>query len=198
MPAGRLVRLFPGEGSCAGGLHRRGSAAVARGAGGGRPRKVFVSYSRRDFHAAEAVTAALWAHEPLDPWFDLERLRPGMDWELPGKTRWQPTSLNSPRCTPSTSVPCSISLEADVPGSSQSSPRSAPSKSPSPSLGPIRGLNLSFNLCPLGSAGASPVGRSRQMLAGSRSRPETGNRRDPGERGRFAGRGMTGVATLSR
>lgn len=44
--------------------------------------KVFVSYSRRDFHSAEAVTAALWAHEPLDPWFDLQRLRPGMDWEV--------------------------------------------------------------------------------------------------------------------
>ncbi|MER5547262.1 hypothetical protein ABT072_33580 [Streptomyces sp. NPDC002589] len=58
-----------------------GSAAVARGAGSGRPRMVFVSCSWRDFHAAEAVTAALWAHEPLDPWFDLERLRPGMDWE---------------------------------------------------------------------------------------------------------------------
>ncbi|GHD91016.1 hypothetical protein GCM10010508_37910 [Streptomyces naganishii JCM 4654] len=47
----------------------------------GRPLKVFVSYSRRDFHFAEAVTAALWAHEALDPWFDLQRLRPGMNWE---------------------------------------------------------------------------------------------------------------------
>lgn len=50
-------------------------------AGGGRPLKVFVSYSRRDFHFAEAVTAALWARERLDPWLDLQRLRPGMDWE---------------------------------------------------------------------------------------------------------------------
>ncbi|MYV92269.1 TIR domain-containing protein, partial [Streptomyces sp. SID1034] len=50
-------------------------------ADGGRPLKVFVSYSRRDFHSAEAVTAALWAHEPLNPWFDLQRLRPGTDWE---------------------------------------------------------------------------------------------------------------------
>ncbi|WP_369394632.1 TIR domain-containing protein [Streptomyces sp. CG1] len=80
MPAGRLVRRFPGRDLALEDCTAEGSVAAARGAGGGRPRKVFVSYSRRDFYSAEAVTADRWAHEPLDPWFDLQRLRPGMDW----------------------------------------------------------------------------------------------------------------------
>ncbi|WP_407285380.1 toll/interleukin-1 receptor domain-containing protein [Streptomyces sp. BP-8] len=41
---------------------------------------VFVSYSRREFHFAEAVTATLRSQAALDPWFDVQRLRPGMDW----------------------------------------------------------------------------------------------------------------------
>lgn len=41
---------------------------------------VFVSYSRREFHFAEAVTATLRSRAGLDPWFDVQRLRPGMDW----------------------------------------------------------------------------------------------------------------------
>jgi hypothetical protein len=42
---------------------------------------VFVSYSRVDFAFAEAVVDALRRHERLDPWLDLQRLRPGDDWE---------------------------------------------------------------------------------------------------------------------
>ncbi|MEU0239367.1 toll/interleukin-1 receptor domain-containing protein [Nocardiopsis sp. NPDC006198] len=45
-----------------------------------RPRRVFVSYSRREFYFAEAMTAALRSRAGLDPWFDVERLRPGTDW----------------------------------------------------------------------------------------------------------------------
>ncbi|MDA8368729.1 MAG: toll/interleukin-1 receptor domain-containing protein [Nocardiopsaceae bacterium] len=41
---------------------------------------VFVSYSRREFHFAEAATATLRSHSALDPWIDAQRLRPGMDW----------------------------------------------------------------------------------------------------------------------
>ena len=41
---------------------------------------MFVSYSRVDFAFAEAVVAALRRHERLDPWMDLQRLRPGVDW----------------------------------------------------------------------------------------------------------------------
>ncbi|MDA3645963.1 TIR domain-containing protein [Saccharopolyspora indica] len=41
--------------------------------------RVFVSYSRRDFHFAEAAVAALRAGG-LDPWLDAHRLVPGEDW----------------------------------------------------------------------------------------------------------------------
>lgn len=40
---------------------------------------VFVSYSRQDFHVAEALTATLAAHGTV-PWLDVERIRPGADW----------------------------------------------------------------------------------------------------------------------
>lgn len=43
--------------------------------------RVFVSYSRVDFAFAEAVADALRRHARLDPWLDLQRLRPGDDWE---------------------------------------------------------------------------------------------------------------------
>lgn len=45
-----------------------------------RPLRVFVSYSRVDFAFAEAVVAALRRHEDIDPWMDLQRLRPGVNW----------------------------------------------------------------------------------------------------------------------
>ncbi|MFC4563398.1 toll/interleukin-1 receptor domain-containing protein [Nocardiopsis mangrovi] len=41
---------------------------------------MFVSYSRREFYIAEAMAATLRLQAGLDPWFDVERLRPGMDW----------------------------------------------------------------------------------------------------------------------
>ncbi|GIE95695.1 toll/interleukin-1 receptor domain-containing protein [Paractinoplanes rishiriensis] len=41
---------------------------------------VFVSYSRRQFYAARQLTAGL-AAAGLDPWFDVERLVPGTDWD---------------------------------------------------------------------------------------------------------------------
>ncbi len=41
--------------------------------------RVFVSYSRRDLHAALQF-AGLLEEEGLDPWLDLERLTPGSDW----------------------------------------------------------------------------------------------------------------------
>ena len=40
---------------------------------------VFVSYSRRQFHAARQLTAALHGHG-IDTWFDVQRLVPGTDW----------------------------------------------------------------------------------------------------------------------
>ncbi|ANZ42000.1 hypothetical protein BBK82_44800 [Lentzea guizhouensis] len=40
---------------------------------------VFVSYSRQDFYAAEALTS-VFARQGLRPWFDVERIRPGTDW----------------------------------------------------------------------------------------------------------------------
>ncbi|MFI6095595.1 toll/interleukin-1 receptor domain-containing protein [Lentzea sp. NPDC051213] len=43
--------------------------------------KIFVSYSRQDFHAAEALTSVLAGHG-VDAWLDVERLRPGTDWEI--------------------------------------------------------------------------------------------------------------------
>ena len=45
-----------------------------------RPLRVFVSYSRVDFAFAEAVVGALRRHGGIDPWMDLQRLRPGVDW----------------------------------------------------------------------------------------------------------------------
>nr|WP_221380302.1 TIR domain-containing protein [Actinoplanes polyasparticus] len=39
---------------------------------------VFVSYSRRQFHAARQLTAALHGHG-IDAWFDVQRLVPGTD-----------------------------------------------------------------------------------------------------------------------
>ncbi|MFE0191437.1 toll/interleukin-1 receptor domain-containing protein [Streptomyces sp. NPDC058989] len=50
------------------------------GDGARRAATVFVSYSRREFHFAEAVTATLRSQVGLDPWFDVQRLRPGTDW----------------------------------------------------------------------------------------------------------------------
>jgi TIR domain-containing protein len=41
--------------------------------------RVFVSYSRSDFPVAEAVVAEL-RRAGLDPWLDVQRLRPGVDW----------------------------------------------------------------------------------------------------------------------
>ncbi|NKE57349.1 toll/interleukin-1 receptor domain-containing protein [Lentzea sp. PSKA42] len=43
---------------------------------------VFVSYSRRDFHAAEALTSVLAASGRVSTWLDVEHLRPGTDWEI--------------------------------------------------------------------------------------------------------------------
>lgn len=43
--------------------------------------KFFVSYSRRDFHAAEALTAVL-RRNGVAAWLDVEQLRPGTDWEI--------------------------------------------------------------------------------------------------------------------
>ncbi|RKT84183.1 TIR domain-containing protein [Saccharopolyspora antimicrobica] len=42
-------------------------------------KRVFVSYSRRDFHFAEAAVAVLRT-DGLDPWLDVQRLVPGEDW----------------------------------------------------------------------------------------------------------------------
>ncbi|MFJ8253445.1 TIR domain-containing protein [Streptomyces sp. NPDC094466] len=42
--------------------------------------KVFVSYARREFYFAEAVAATLEKRGGLDPWLDVYRLRPGVDW----------------------------------------------------------------------------------------------------------------------
>ncbi|MET9632911.1 toll/interleukin-1 receptor domain-containing protein [Lentzea sp. NPDC006480] len=42
--------------------------------------QIFVSYSRRDFHAAEALTSVL-ASRGVQVWFDVEQLRPRTDWE---------------------------------------------------------------------------------------------------------------------
>ncbi|MBF6208331.1 toll/interleukin-1 receptor domain-containing protein [Streptomyces gardneri] len=43
---------------------------------------VFVSYSRRDFHAAEALSTVLAASGQVRTWLDVEHLRPGTDWEI--------------------------------------------------------------------------------------------------------------------
>ncbi len=43
---------------------------------------VFVSYSRRDFHAAEALFSVLAASGQVRTWLDVEQLRPGTDWEI--------------------------------------------------------------------------------------------------------------------
>ncbi|HEX8866304.1 MAG TPA: toll/interleukin-1 receptor domain-containing protein, partial [Lentzea sp.] len=42
--------------------------------------EIFVSYSRRDFHAAEALTSVLTSNG-VQAWFDVEQLRPRTDWE---------------------------------------------------------------------------------------------------------------------
>lgn len=42
--------------------------------------RVFVSYARREFYFAEAVAATLAERDGLDPWLDVHRLRPGVDW----------------------------------------------------------------------------------------------------------------------
>lgn len=42
---------------------------------------VFVSYSRQEFHAAEALSSVLAASGQIRPWLDVEHLRPGTDWE---------------------------------------------------------------------------------------------------------------------
>ncbi|MGZ3143160.1 toll/interleukin-1 receptor domain-containing protein [Lentzea chajnantorensis] len=42
--------------------------------------RVFISYSRREFHFAEEAAAVLGARAGLDPWLDVQRLRPGTDW----------------------------------------------------------------------------------------------------------------------
>ncbi|MDT7782043.1 MAG: hypothetical protein QOF58_462, partial [Pseudonocardiales bacterium] len=42
--------------------------------------QIFVSYSRRDFHAAEALTSVLTSNG-VEVWFDVEQLRPRTDWE---------------------------------------------------------------------------------------------------------------------
>ncbi|KJK44248.1 hypothetical protein UK23_30100 [Lentzea aerocolonigenes] len=42
--------------------------------------RIFVSYSRRDFHAAEALTSVLTG-TGAQVWFDVEQLRPRTDWE---------------------------------------------------------------------------------------------------------------------
>ncbi|MGH3792421.1 MAG: toll/interleukin-1 receptor domain-containing protein, partial [Pseudonocardiaceae bacterium] len=42
--------------------------------------RVFVSYSRRDFNFAEALTVTFRQNTALDPWLDVQRLRPGIDW----------------------------------------------------------------------------------------------------------------------
>ncbi len=44
-----------------------------------RPGHVFVSYSRRQFHAARQLAIVL-SEQGLDTWFDVERLVPGTDW----------------------------------------------------------------------------------------------------------------------
>ena len=43
------------------------------------PRRVFVSYSRRDFYAAEEIAVEL-GRRGLAPWFDVHELAPGTDW----------------------------------------------------------------------------------------------------------------------
>lgn len=42
--------------------------------------RVFVSYSRREFYFAEAVATTLAERDGLEPWLDVHRLRPGVDW----------------------------------------------------------------------------------------------------------------------
>ena len=42
---------------------------------------VFISYSRREFHAAEALSSVLAASGQIRPWLDVEHLRPSTDWE---------------------------------------------------------------------------------------------------------------------
>lgn len=51
------------------------------------PLRVFVSYSRRDFHFAEAAAATLGRNRTLDPWLDAERLQP---WILGQDARREP------------------------------------------------------------------------------------------------------------
>lgn len=46
-----------------------------------RVKSTFVSYSRRDFHAAEALCSVLAESDQVKPWLDVEHLRPGTDWE---------------------------------------------------------------------------------------------------------------------
>ncbi|WP_197288236.1 toll/interleukin-1 receptor domain-containing protein [Nocardia sp. NRRL S-836] len=48
---------------------------------GARRQRVFISYSRREFAFAEETAAVLAEHAGLDPWLDVQRLRPGTDWE---------------------------------------------------------------------------------------------------------------------
>jgi hypothetical protein len=43
------------------------------------PGRVFVSYSRRQFHAAQQLVTAL-SEDGFDVWLDVERLVPGADW----------------------------------------------------------------------------------------------------------------------
>ena len=60
-------------------LHRQGPTAPDDGSAV-RPLRVFISYSRREFYAAEQLTALL-ARCGLDVWLDVQRLIPGADWD---------------------------------------------------------------------------------------------------------------------
>jgi hypothetical protein len=56
---------------------------VSTGADRQRPKHtktVFVSYSRTNFYFAAAAADTLRLQTSLEPWFDVERLKPGMDW----------------------------------------------------------------------------------------------------------------------
>ncbi|MEV5651069.1 TIR domain-containing protein [Nocardia sp. NPDC052254] len=43
---------------------------------------VFISYSRRDFYAAEALSSILATSDEVSTWLDAEQLRPGTEWEV--------------------------------------------------------------------------------------------------------------------